>query len=573
MLASQAELERLPVPDLVETCALYLELVRPLVSGAELAGTRRAVSEFVTPGGPGRALQRRLLDWSATRDNWLEPFWDDWYLCDETPLLINVSPGFVLAGTGCRQSSRAAGLLAAALRFKELVDRQELEPDVENGRPRCMREYSRVLSSTRIPGTTRDRLESYPESRHVVVSRGGRLYALDVLDEAGSSYSVAELERALHNIVDDSRVAEVPLGALTAGDRRGWAGIREEHLRNGSPSTRATLQAVESAILLLVLHGGRAPQVPRSSKAARMALHGVVSERWFDKSIQLVVAENGVAGFCMEHAGFDGRTALRFAEFLVDNESRRGTGMRAPDGYVARPLAVEPTTGLLAATELGRNGAEALVARTHLVLLDFQRFGKKTIAGHGLSPDGFVQMAFQVAYHSLTGEVASTYESVDTKRFLHGRTEAMRCVSDESVAFVHSLRGRVARPAAAVESLRAAVARHTALVRRSQEGRGVDRHLLGLRRMLEPSERVPALFADSSYTNLMRSVLSTSSTRSSAGAELACFGPVVDEGFGVSYTIRDDEISVVVTNFHGLARVFAEELERALLDMSRLLAD
>jgi carnitine O-acetyltransferase len=572
MLASHAELERLPVPDLVETCALYLELVRPLVSEAELAGTRRAVSEFATPGGPGWALQRRLLDWSATRENWLEPFWDDWYLCDDTPLLVNVSPGFVLAGTGQPQTSRAAGLLAAALRFKELVDREELDPDVENGQARCMREYSRVLSSTRVPGATRDRLESYPDSRHVVVSRGGRLFALDVLDEAGSPYSVDELERVLRETVNDSLVAEVPLGALTAGDRRGWARIREEHLRNGRPTTRATLQAVESAILLLVLQGGHAPARSRSDEAARMALHGVVSERWLDKSIQLVVAESGVAGFCMEHAGFDGRTALRLAEFLVDNESPTETGTRAGEGWAARPLAVEPTAALLAAAEGARDDAEALVARTELTLLDFRTFGKRTIAGHGLSPDGFVQMAFQVAYYSLASEFTSTYESVDTKRFLHGRTEAMRCVSDESVAFVRALRGRVARRAVA-QGLRAAVARHSTLIRRCQQGRGVDRHLLGLRRMLEPYEQVPPLFADPAHAKLTRSVLSTSSMRSSAGAELSCFGPVVDEGFGLSYTIHDDAISVVVTNFHGLARAFAEELERALLEMSGLLAD
>jgi len=149
----------------------------------------------------------------------------------------------------------------------------------------------------------------------------------------------------------------------------------------------------------------------------------------------------------------------------------------------------------------------------------------------------------------------------------------MRCVSSESVAFVRSLRGASTGTAAAEELLRAAVASHVATVQRCKEGRGVDRHLLGLRRMLEPDEPVPALFADPAYATLSRSVLSTSSLRSSPGVELTCFGPVVDEGFGLSYTVHDDSIIVVVTNFHGLASVFAGEVERGLLEMHALLAD
>ena len=55
---------------------------------------------------------------------------------------------------------------------------------------------------------------------------------------------------------------------------------------------------------------------------------------------------------------------------------------------------------------------------------------------HGFSPDAFVQMAFQAAYYGLYGRVESTYEPAMTKQFLHGRTEAIRTVQPESVAFV-----------------------------------------------------------------------------------------------------------------------------------------
>jgi hypothetical protein len=64
-------------------------------------------------------------------------------------------------------------------------------------------------------------------------------------------------------------------------------------------------------------------------------------------------------------------------------------------------------------------------------------------------------------------------------------------------------------------------------------------------------------------------VLSTSSLRGK-GSELVCFGPVVDEGLGLSYAILEGSIRCVVTNFHGLAAEFAEQLERSLLEMATL---
>ena len=59
----------------------------------------------------------------------------------------------------------------------------------------------------------------------------------------------------------------------------------------------------------------------------------------------------------------------------------------------------------------------------------------------------------------------------------------------------------------------------------------------------------------------------------SPGVELTCFGPVVEEGFGLSYTIHDDGVRCVVTNFHGLAEDFTAELERVLTEMHALLVE
>jgi carnitine O-acetyltransferase len=565
MLRYLSELPRLPVPALTDTCGFYLELVRPLLGDGEYAATQRAAADFVRPGGAGELLQTRLLRWSSEQDNWLDPLWDDWYLCDDTPLVVNVSPGFALTGGGRPQIERAAALLAAAVGLKGLIDSEQLEPDFEGGAPRCMREYARLFSSTRVPGATRDLPARYPDSRDVVVVHGERFFALDVLDPGGRPYGPAELEDALRQIVDDPAPVGPSPGVLTTGKRPAWARAREHQLVGGE-----LLATVERAILVLVLEGGSPPPHPRTAEAARLFLHGDGRSRWFDKSIQLVVATNGVAGFCMEHSGFDGSTAVRLAELLVGHENTATRGSGGSGAAVPRPLDYEPTESSRGEITNAQRDVDALIRRTDLVVLEAE-LGKRAIVRHGVSPDGFVQMAFQLAFFTLTGQVASTYESVDTKRFLHGRTEAIRSVSDDSVAFTRALRGRRRRSEAAT-LLRAAIDRHVERLSRCKEGRGVDRHLLGLLRMVEPGEEPPALFTDDGYAKLSRSVVSTSALPSSPGVALTCFGPVVDEGFGLSYTIHDDSVCCVVTNFHGQADDFADELARGLEEMNAVLA-
>ena len=77
-----------------------------------------------------------------------------------------------------------------------------------------------------------------------------------------------------------------------------------------------------------------------------------------------------------------------------------------------------------------------LICQNDCQALEFKGYGKNFITSHGFSPDAFVQMAFQAAYFGLYGRIECTYEPAMTKAFLHGRTEAIRTVQPESVAFV-----------------------------------------------------------------------------------------------------------------------------------------
>lgn len=55
------------------------------------------------------------------------------------------------------------------------------------------------------------------------------------------------------------------------------------------------------------------------------------------------------------------------------------------------------------------------------------------------SPDGYVQLALQLAYYKLYGKLTATYESASTRRFALGRVDNIRSASPEALAWVQAM--------------------------------------------------------------------------------------------------------------------------------------
>ena len=94
MLKYQNELQTLPIPELKDTLAKYLEWVKPLLTEEELKNTTSIVEEFGKPGGIGEKLHARLLEYKNTiKDNnsWLFPMWDEMYLAGRYSIIPDIS--------------------------------------------------------------------------------------------------------------------------------------------------------------------------------------------------------------------------------------------------------------------------------------------------------------------------------------------------------------------------------------------------------------------------------------------------------------------------------------------------
>lgn len=59
------------MPELAETLSKYLLCIQPIVSTDQYQRTRQLVDEFQKPGATGEMLQKRLLEYAETMDNWV----------------------------------------------------------------------------------------------------------------------------------------------------------------------------------------------------------------------------------------------------------------------------------------------------------------------------------------------------------------------------------------------------------------------------------------------------------------------------------------------------------------------
>lgn len=201
----------------------------------------------------------------------------------------------------------------------------------------------------------------------------------------------------------------------------------------------------------------------------------------------------------------------------------------------------------------------------------------------GFSPDAFVQMSFQAAYYVLYGHVECTYEPAMTKMFLHGRTEAVRSVTPESVLFVRKFCEDIS-PEEKLDYLRRACAKHTAITKECLNGQGQDRHLYALFRiwknLIDSAEmsgeqkpavddELPAIFADEGWDTINHNVLSTSNC-GNPSLRLFGFGPATPNGYGIGYIIKNDSITLCVSSKHRQTQRLVDTLQSYYLDVRSL---
>ncbi|KAF9218968.1 acyltransferase ChoActase/COT/CPT [Gyrodon lividus] len=604
----------LPLPQLPTTLQKLKESLRPLSrSTVEFASACQKIDVFGKEGGVGSILQEGLEQRKKERDHWLEEWWDDLgYLAYRDSVVVNVSYyyGFQTQPVHLPRTlaARAAGIARGAMLFRQKLRSGKLSPEGIKDTPFCMDTYRWMFDCCRVPGPQGiDWSISYaatpnPETHigHIIVVRKNRFWKVRA-EVDGKVVGMGDLIKQFQYIYDHSAEEYPAIGALTASNRDVWA--KDFALLSSTPLNASHLRAIHSSAFLMSLDDSTPPPendvdvsrglwhgtLPSSTKPAHVARG--LSSRYVDKPLQFIVFDNGVAGLMGEHSVMDGTPTVRVCDelldFLADPKSDFQLSSTSAPIQTPEPLDFDlsPIPQIADAITTAQQSLHALASSQSLSFFRTS-YGKAAIKAFGVGPDGWTQMLIQLAYARLSqlfngengnGRVmpwpVGTYEAATTRMFYKGRTETIRVVSDECVAFVRAMLGQSATKEEKLRLFRDAVKKHTQLAKEAGMGAGVDRHMLGLRLSNSPSSPLPALFTDPLYTRSSHWTLSTSAIFSRHFGVYG-WGEVVPDGFGVAYmTGFDDYLQFTITSRAEMPNTeFTEEIGKAAEELYELVA-
>lgn len=596
--AADDQLPRVPLPTLEDSCGRFLQWCEPLLTADELVATRAAVEDLLRADGPGRVLHAALAEYDATPGvgSWLDLFWPSRYLGRRDRIALNANFFFLFrddtplaASTAATQVDRAAGIISAAVDYKLALDQEAVPPVTQRGQQLSMWQNKYLFSETRIPGAEQDSVRvpysdewpGHSDARHILVFFRGSMFRMDVIGPDGAPYSPEDLADGLRAVLKaGARPARTDsaVGHLTTKARAEWAASRQRLLVE--PANVAALDTIETALFAICLEDF----APRDElHACDQLLHGDSANRWFDKSVSFIVFGDGQAGINVEHCGLDGTTILSFVDALLETPVAEHATRSGAQAQGLPP--VEPIEFVLDAAQradIAAAGADfaRYAAENATQTVSFPDFGTSRAKQLGISPDAFAQLSYQLAHRRSKGLTGATYESIATRQYRNGRTEAMRVVTPEMVTFVDTMQDPSADAAAKLAAARTAAAAHVERAKQCQAGDAPEQHLWELqwiqrRRGAELGVTDPIPLYDSPGWTIMRDDYLSTSSAPSVNIRYFGFGSTSSRCIGVAYVLLPDRWNLYLATPTPVADqmyAFADHLRTAVADLTALLS-
>lgn len=259
----------------------------------------------------------------------------------------------------------------------------------EKNQPLCMAQYYRLLGGCRRPGIERDS-QFLPESspdQHVIVVCRNQMYCVPIRAGDRGRLTENEIASQILFILGDAPCLPVrppPVGLLTAEPRNKWAQDRNTLLLNDQNCRN--IELIERALILLCLdepipntfnargfngakYAGHMAGTRNETNMAHEMIHGGGSEyntanRWFDKTMQIILSNDGTWGLCYEHSPSEGIAVIQLLEKIykkIDSMPLEEEGV--PQHHLPPPERLE----WIIAPEISRRFTEASKSVDRLV--------------------------------------------------------------------------------------------------------------------------------------------------------------------------------------------------------------
>lgn len=575
-----------PAFPLNETLTRFLKTAAPFLCKNEMTCTITAAKEFEQ--GIGKKMQTLLEAEAKSKENWLAERWlKAAYMQLRDPVCINISPGLVypVQDFDCDEAylQYTSKVIYAALKYKQMIDLNQIPQEKMGNTPLDMSQYQKIFGTCRIPGLKEDSLVYNPYSKHIVVAYKNHYYRVPTYNSSGEIiHPLCLFEQLLVIMENGKKKAGIPIGILGADHRDNW-GLAYCELMKDCQNKRS-LQEIQEALFVVCLDD----EVPmtcdeRLNVSGLQLIHGGGSRqnganRWYDKTIQVIVNRNGINGLCYEHSPAEGQPIAILTDFILKVWNDPRLYEKAPRAQVSPvQLCFNESEALSHYIDRACTTVDANAANLCLDVLHFKEYGREFIKSTKLSPDSYCQMAMQLAFYNLHKTPPPTYESAHLRMYRYGRTETIRSCSIESTKWVKAMACNDTKDEERAKLLREAIKSHRDYTMLALQGKGVDRHLLGLKMMASENHMpLPDFYKSPGYVKSNHFRLSTSQVASKYPAFM-CYGPAVTDGYGCCYNPRPNDMIFAISSFNCDKETdsskFKNAMCHALEDMARLLCD
>lgn len=592
--SQQSKLPSLGVPDLEQTISKYLQTIKPYCSeSSEYSRQELLCKDFVDNMGP--VLQKRLVEFASNKRNWMSEFWDNQaYLEYNDPVTPYVSYFYSHKPLPTSHRSidsdpllKATAIVVTVSRIIESLKDESLPAEIVKDSPFCMNSFHLMFNTSRLPGLPQDNRDtnvfySIYENNYIVVAYKGNFFKLVTHDPHTAKplepnaiwtqfYSIVNEKSAHLNIETNSGI-----GLLTTLARDQWRSAYRDLVKN--PLSKESLEVIHKAAYLVALDDSIPVTLEEKS---RNLWHGNGFNRYFDKSLQFIVAQNGSSGCMNEHSKMDGTPTCFLNDYVcrqiskLNPETFTKAVHRSAKEHEVTHLPFLITPAVKEWINVAQDSFNAEILQHDLRVWHYNRLGKKFIKKNGMSPDAFIQQVIQLAVYKYLGKQLPTYEAASTRRFFKGRTEAGRPVSEPSHDFVTAWENPKTSTSEKVSLLKKSAKFHSDYLKAAAAGQGVDRHFFGLKNMLTSNDSVPPLFTDSLFNYSSTWLISTSQL-SSEMFDGYGWSQVNDNGFGLAYMLNNDWLHINIVNkplasglsvdrLHYYLNVAADEIHDALI--------
>lgn len=552
----QDELPRLPIPSLISTKSNLIEWIKPLVNNQKFKKTTDVIDRFFEENGEAEKLQKKLLEWDQNKnESWLTPFWDELYLKHREGLPYSTNFNILVKGNQYKKHDSMSelagkvGFLVTEL-YHEIID-GKLEPSMFRGKPLDMGQYKKFFRSIRIPRMERDvfRVADFDKkNNHVVILYQNNVYKVQVSDHEGLIYQNNDITAAIETIFREENDEGINVGIFTTAERD-LASQAYDQLKLSEVNAEV-LQTIADSLVVI--------SIDEDSKNSEEAIRNLMlndTNKYFDKTIQIVITKYGELGYNIEHSAVDGTSISTVISYIS-----KGLAKNLPQGNHSAPKNLVEKKDWELTEEI--QDMLAQLQKDHsqkkndyfLLSKTFTDFGAEKIKGLKISPDAFFHMALQIAQYRTYGEFNSVYEPVSVRVFFEGRTECARATSMEKSNLVEAIENGGQDHETLYALIQTASNAHSERIRDCQKGFGVERHLYGLEQMYNlfgsdlSLEELPEFFLDEGYKKLRHDFISTSGM-AYEDAKYRMFAPVTRDGHGVAYFILEDSISINISSF------------------------